>query len=116
MNRDSLISKLKSIEDIVRGCLSELGKTSSQSAKESAPAHAVSRSAASSLPGYILALRDAKFFRQAKTANEVHEKLQPTYGCAPNRVFMALKRLMERKQLRKTSKKVDKKNQVAYVW
>lgn len=73
-------------------------------------------SPAATLPAHILRLREGSFFKQAKTANEVHRKLQATYHCNPDRVAMALLRLQRRKQLRKASKMVDKKKQLAYVW
>ena len=68
------------------------------------------------LPSHILGLRDDGFFRQPKTASEVHGKLQPKYHCEPDRVAMALLRLQRRQELRKTSKVVRKERQVAYVW
>jgi hypothetical protein len=68
------------------------------------------------LPERILALRDKGFFAQPKTAREVQAKLNPSYACEVNRVAMALLRLKARKKLRKASKVVDGKKQVAYVW
>ncbi len=68
------------------------------------------------LPSHILALRDKGFFAKPKTAAEVHAELQATYHCEPNRVQMALLRLQRRKELRKASKTVERKVQVAYVW
>ena len=68
------------------------------------------------LPGRILELRDKGFFGQPKTSKEVQKKLESTYPCELNRVTMALRRLNERKKLRKASKVVDEKKQDAYVW
>lgn len=68
------------------------------------------------LPAHILALRGKGYFKEPKTAAEVHRKLTTNYRCEPDRVAMALLRLQRRKQLRKSSKKVGKKKQVAYVW
>ena len=68
------------------------------------------------LPGHIITLRDSGFFKEPKTAQETHAKLQPTYACEVNRVAMALLRLHEKKKLRVSSKKVDGKAQKAYVW
>ena len=51
-----------------------------------------------------------------RTAREVQEKLQPSYPCDVDRIAMALLRLNERKELRKASKVVDGRKQVAYVW
>ena len=69
-----------------------------------------------SLSAHILKLRDQGFFKEPKTAHEVQVKLRPVYPCELDRVAMALLRLQRRKQLRKTSKMVGKKKQVAYVW
>src|ERR1700733_225282 len=62
------------------------------------------------LSDYILQLRDNGFHSQPKTAEETHVKLQETYPCELNRVAVALLRLSKRKQLRRASKIVDKKN------
>jgi hypothetical protein len=67
------------------------------------------------LPDHILALRDEGFFAQPKTFHEVHAKLEPTYPCDIDRVKVACLRLQKRKQLRKTSKLIGGKSQVAYV-
>lgn len=69
-----------------------------------------------SLTNHIVALRDASFFKQPKTAPEVHAKLQQNYPCEPNRVAVALFRLHKNKGLRITSKKIGKKKLQAYVW
>jgi len=68
------------------------------------------------LPGLILKLRAQGFFTEPRTALEVHEKLRSTYHCQRDRVAMALLRLQRRKQLRKASKVIGEKRQVAYVW
>jgi len=67
------------------------------------------------LPAQILKLRDQHFFNEPRTAREVRERLKSKYACDHDRVAMALLRLQHRKQLRKTSKIVDKKKQLAYV-
>lgn len=72
--------------------------------------------ASGSLPDRILELRKADFFKQPKTAQEVHAKLQPTYPCDPDRVNMALLRLFKKKLLRITSKNIKSKKLKAYVW
>lgn len=64
----------------------------------------------------ILALRGTGFFKQPKTGQEVHIKLQSSYACEYDRVAMALLRLLKRKLLRVTSKKVGNKKLKAYVW
>ena len=68
------------------------------------------------LPTHILSLRNQGFFREPKTPGEVHTRLQSKYHCEPDRVAMALLRLRRRRKLRKGSKPVGKKKQVAYVW
>lgn len=69
-----------------------------------------------SLPDLILRLRDQGFFKQPKIALEVHKKIQPIYPCDFNRVEVALLRLYKKRQLRKTSKIVKDKKNIAYVW
>ena len=68
------------------------------------------------LPAQILTLKDQDFFKKPKTASEVHARLESKYPCEHDRVAMALLRLQRRRQLRKTSKLLNKKKQVAYVW
>lgn len=72
--------------------------------------------AGGSLPDRILDLRKAGFFKQQKTAQEVHAELQSTYPCDFNRVEVALLRLLKRKFLRITSKTINGKKLRAYVW
>ena len=73
-------------------------------------------SSSEGLPTHILKLRNEQFFKDPKTATEVHSKLKASYHCEPDRVAMALLRLQRRKALRKSSKVVQKKKQVAYTW
>jgi hypothetical protein len=68
------------------------------------------------LPGQILALRDANFFREPQTAEDVHKKLSTNYHCLLNRVQMALLRLQRRRDLRKAVKRNGDQEQAAYVW
>jgi len=70
------------------------------------------------LSDYIIELRDNGFFSQPKTAEETHKKLSGKYFCEFNRVEVSLLRLAEKKpkQLRITSKVVNKKKYKAYVW
>lgn len=70
----------------------------------------------SGLPAHILKLRSQNFFRDPRTASEVRKKLESRYPCDHDRVAMALLRLQRRKQLRKSSKIINQKKQVAYVW
>lgn len=74
------------------------------------------RSSSEGLPAHILKLRSEQFFKEPKAVSEVHSKLQASYHCEPDRVAMALLRLQRRKQLRKSSKIIQKKKQVAYTW
>lgn len=68
------------------------------------------------LPGHILALRESGFFREPRTASEVHAKLTETYHCLLNRVQMALLRLQRRRELRKATKTIGDEDCAAYVW
>jgi hypothetical protein len=99
---------LKKIEKLVGQALGE--EKHNQKLKSGAEPQACN-----SLPGHILGLKEAGFFKQPKTSKEVHEKLQSTYPCDPNRVAMALLRLQRQRKLRKASKIVEKKLQAAYV-
>jgi hypothetical protein len=109
MNKDSInqiIARLDRLEKAVFGSGSK-AKAGEKKLKGSPP---------EGLPKHILALRNQGFFGEPKTAGEVHGKLQPKYRCEPDRVAMALLRLQRRKKLRKSSKVVGQKKQVAYVW
>lgn len=68
------------------------------------------------LPKLILQSRERGSFKQPKTPQEIHKKLQPIYSCDLNRVEVALLRLHEKRQLRKASKVVGRKKVTAYVW
>jgi hypothetical protein len=71
---------------------------------------------AKGLPGHILGLREEGFFREPRTPSEVHAKLLESYHCLLNRVQMGLLRLLRRRELRKTTKRLDDQDQLAYVW
>ncbi|MGB7101893.1 MAG: hypothetical protein WBD95_24395 [Xanthobacteraceae bacterium] len=90
----------------------------SKKSDKAAPSHKTDGGTkpADKLPDIIIRARDEGFFKSAKTANEVHGKLQPIYACSVDRIAMALLRLQRRKMLRKTSKVAGKKSQVAYAW
>jgi len=113
-------NKLKEAAKLLSEVLTELeGTTTAVKSRltESAP------KSPSSLPERIIALRDAGFFRVPKTAEEVHAELQDSakdtyYHCEPDRVVMALLRLLKRGELRKVSKKdgIEVKKKIAYVW
>ena len=68
------------------------------------------------LPEHILALREKNFFREPRTSAEVHVALLETYHCVPNRVQMALLRLLRSRELRKAVKKIGDREHAAYVW
>jgi len=113
MNQDTLAGSLKQIEVLVGRCLQELG----ESKQKKVPKSFVAPSAtASTLPDHIVQLREEGFFKEPRVAREVHEELKGRYSCELNRVVMALRRLMERKMLRRASKRVGDRIQKAYVW
>lgn len=76
----------------------------------------LAREKSKNLPDYILELRNAGFFKEPRSGNEVHAALQDKYHCQSDRVQMALLRMQRRKHLRKTNKAIDGKEQVAYAW
>jgi hypothetical protein len=109
MDGEQLVAALRQIKVIVDEALA--GKSPKPKAKTSGPS-----ARPEGLPAHILALRDEGFFAQPKTFNEVHGGLESIYPCDVDRVKVACIRLQRRKQLRKTSKPVGSKSQVAYVW
>ena|SRR2546427_8195808 len=115
MYRNKLISTLQQIKALAGESLRELG--SKPKVSKHTPRETRERGEAKEkLPGRLLALRSSGFFKQPKTATEVHKKLQPTYPCEVDRVAMGLLRIHKRKHLRKATKRVGKRKQVAYVW
>jgi len=68
------------------------------------------------LPEHILELRSRGLFAEPRTPAEVHSLLQKTYRCERERVKVALLRRQRRRELRKTSKLLDGRGRVAYVW
>jgi hypothetical protein len=115
MNHETLVSSLKQIEVLVSDCLRAVaGNRPASSTRK--PSLTAKRSDTLTLPDQVLELRERGFFKEPRTARETHEELQPIYACEANRVVMALLRLNERKQLRRTSKIVGKRKVVAYVW
>jgi hypothetical protein len=115
VKREQLIVSLRQIEALTGDCLAAAGEKLSGSPTKK-PSTKVNKRAKNALPDRIIDLRDKGVFAQAKTAREVHEKLSTTYPCDLNRVGVALARLVKRKMLRKASKVVDGKKQVAYAW
>lgn len=115
MNEKSLIVALMKIKAIAEEALGD--STSAKPKHKSRVARAsVEGAAPTTLPQHIIKLRDAGFFKEPRTAAEVHAKLQTTYHCAADRVVMALLRLKNARKLRKTAKIVGKRKLVAYVW
>lgn len=69
-----------------------------------------------SLQDFIIELRNSGFFSQPKISQEVHTEIIASYPCELNRVEVALVRLADKKQLRKSSKIISDKKFKAYVW
>ena len=112
MGNDQLIDALQQIRALADAALQ--GKAASR--KRTATRAAAKSGDANTLTGHVMRLRDAGFFKQAKTAKDVHIKLQAQYVCELNRVMMALLRLQRRKFLRRATKMEGKKKQTAYAW
>jgi hypothetical protein len=113
MSEKDLRAALEQIRGIAEAALGGVGaKPRARRAKPSA--HEPKTRA--SLPDHILDLREAKFFKEPRTAREVHTKLSATYHCEQNRVVIALLRLQRGRQLRRATKQEGDKTQVAYVW
>jgi hypothetical protein len=110
----AIAQKLRDIQRLVEEALGQIGHKPSASSRITRAATAA-KSSPLALPDHILKLKDNGYLKQAKTANEVQQKLQPVYPCDLDRVAMALLRLQRRKELRKTSKLVTGKKQIAYV-
>ncbi len=114
MNQNQLLANLKKINALVGECLDAVASGTIRGGGTKKTLTARSSSSAA-LPDHILRLRDSGFFKQSKTAREVHTKLRPTYECELNRVAVVLLRLRKKNELRKASKIVDERKQVAYV-
>jgi len=115
MNRNQLIARLQQIRSLAEESLGELGQIVRRP-REEPPKRVKGPTSPRTLPACILKLRDEGTFKQPRTAKEAHAKLQSYYPCDLNRVDVALLRLQKRRQLRKASKGVGDKKQVAYVW
>ena len=87
MNEQTLIRALEQIRTIIDDALG-LGlrpaKNVRRAKAEPARAEFARADFASALPDHILALKQSGFFREPKTAVEVHEKLQSHYPCEQN--------------------------------
>ena len=115
MDRNKLIATLQQIKALAEESLGELDQIA-RGRRNRPPVRAKDPATPKNLPGWILKLRDEGLFKQSRTAKEAHAKLQSHYPCDLNRVEVALLRLQKRRQLRKVSKGVGNKKQVAYVW
>lgn len=115
MNKEKLIQNLQQIKILAEQCLSGFG---AERATKNRKVSIGFKKASSrkSLSDHIIELRDGGYFKKPKTAKEVYTKLQTIYPCDLNRVEVALIRLSQKKQLRKTSKVQDDKKITAYVW
>jgi hypothetical protein len=116
MNRAKVVSSLRQIQVLVDDCLREAGEPDVASSRTRKSSGATAKVSRNTLPKRILELRTKEFFKVPRTAREAQEKLQSSYPCEVDRIAMALLRLNERKELRKASKVVDGKKQVAYAW
>lgn len=110
MGEQAFQNALERIRDLVDEVLPRRAKPNSSTTKPK-----TRPKPSSGLPEHILSLRDSGFLKQPRTAIEVHGKLQSTYACEVNRVAMALLRMHKRRILRKTSKVLNGKRQIAYV-
>lgn len=115
MNRGELFSTLQQIKALAERALgiSAGHKTRHREVHTEKDANL---SPKKTLTTHLIKLRSSGYFKEARTAKEVHLKLKATYPCELNRVAVALFRLHKSKQLRKVSKLFEKKKQVAYVW
>ena len=113
MKQEELESALRQIREIADAALG-VGNPVSKALKKSK--RAVVSTEKASLTDHILALRDQEFFKQPMTANEVHVEVEKIYPCDLNRVEVALIRMHKRRELRKSSKTIEKKQKIAYVW
>jgi hypothetical protein len=114
MDKQPLIETLQQIKVLVDKALKDSGANPPKNS--SAKAKATSANAPDSLPDHILKLRDKGLLKEPLTFQEVHSKLAKIYPCDVSRVKVACLRLQKRKLLRKTSKKIENRKQVAYVW
>jgi hypothetical protein len=115
MNRKRLISTFQQIRDLAEESLADLGHVARVPHK-SRSSRIKGQASPKTLPSWIRKLRDEGLFKKPQTAKEAHAKIQTRFPCDLNRVAVALLRLQKRKQLRKVSKGVGDKKQVAYVW
>jgi hypothetical protein len=115
MIREDLVACLTQIQTLAGECLAELQNSYGTLDKAAESVRIKKPIPRLTLPKRILELRNGGFFSVPRTAREVQENLRSNYPCEVDRVAMALLRL-KRKELRKASKIIDGKRQVAYVW
>src|SRR5580698_4765044 len=106
---ESALRQIKEIADKVLGTGNPVSKALKQSKRAAVPSNKAS------LPDHISALRDNDFFKQPRTITEIHEKLQLTYPCDRGRITTAMRRIIKRNELRKTSKTEDGERVDAFV-
>jgi hypothetical protein len=114
MKEEALLEALRQIKTIVDDALA--GDDTSARHRRPSPTSPQKSERPDSLTCHILALRNSNFFSQPKTYNEVHAEMESHYPCDADRVKVACFRLQKRKELRKTSKSIGSKSQIAYVW
>ena len=114
MSEQTFIRVLEQIRTIIDDALGSGSRPAKKAARRE-KAKPVSAKSASALPDHILVLKQSGFFKQPRTAVEDHEKLQSHYPCELNRVAVALLRLHKKRAVRKTSKTVGERKQIAYV-
>lgn len=115
MNKEKLVQNLKQIKQLTEECLSGFSREKIIKNRNVLP-KIQKVSTRKSLTDHVIELRDGGFFKKSKIAKEVHAKLQMIYPCDLNRFEVALVRLLQKKQFRKTLKVQDGKKITAYVW
>ena len=121
--RDTVAKILHEIKDkilVLESILSNnMHKSDKKQKRVQAPAsNYSSKTKKKSLTDLIIELRDKGKFSEPQISKEVQEKLKESYEytCDLNRISMALLRLVDKKQLRITSKTINNKKHKAYVW
>jgi len=112
--KSDLVEKLRRAKLLLDECIAEFAGDSKGSVMRKR--RAAPDPSPETLPNHILNLRNQGYFKQPRTATETQQKLSPVYPCEFDRVAMSLLRLQRKKAFRKTSKKVGKRIQTAYVW
>ena len=113
--KEDIAERVREIRRLADEALKIIGGRTGSMHEEKTKSRAT-RSFRNTLPDHILPLREEGFFRQPRTAPEIHKKLQGVYPCDLNRVEVALYRLHKKRLLRRTSKGTGESKQVAYAW